>query len=119
MYAGWVCSGVGRICSPIGRDVLGLEVPPPFGLRVDVYVQLAKRENVLVVPSQTVQTGQEGEYVFLVKPDMTAAVTQVKVGRTVNGETEIVDGLSEGQTVVTDGQIRLAPGTKVYFTKGL
>jgi multidrug efflux system membrane fusion protein len=89
------------------------------GQFANVTLRLGEQENVLVVPSQTVQTGQEGEYVFVVKPDMTAAVTQVKVGRTVNGATEIVDGLSEGQTVVTDGQIRLAPGTKVYFTKGL
>jgi membrane fusion protein, multidrug efflux system len=72
-----------------------------------------------VVPSQTVQTGQEGDYVFVVQSDKTVKAQTVKVGRTVNGLTEILEGLSDGQTVVTDGQIRLVAGTKVYFTNGL
>lgn len=85
----------------------------------DVTLRLAQQENALVVPSQTVQTGQEGDYVFVVRPDKTVNVQKVKVGRTVNGVTEILDGLQQGQTVVTDGQIRLVAGTKVYFTNSL
>jgi membrane fusion protein, multidrug efflux system len=85
----------------------------------DVTLRLAEQENALVVPSQTIQTGQEGDYVFVVGPDKTVNVQKVKVGRTVNGVTEILDGLHDGQTVVTDGQIRLIAGTKVYFTKAL
>jgi multidrug efflux pump subunit AcrA (membrane-fusion protein) len=50
---------------------------------------------------------------------MTADVRQVKVGHTVNGQTEVQQGLSAGETVVTDGQVRLVRGTKVYFTKSL
>ena len=73
----------------------------------------------MVVPSQAVQTGQQGDYVFVAKPDMTVDVRQVKVGQTVNNQTQILEGLSVGETVVTDGQVRLVPGTKVYFTKGL
>jgi membrane fusion protein, multidrug efflux system len=84
-----------------------------------VVLRLAEQQNVLVVPSQTIQTGQQGDYVYVIKPDMTAAVQLVKVGRTVNNATEILQGLSAGETVVTDGQLRLAPGIKVYFTKGL
>jgi membrane fusion protein, multidrug efflux system len=85
----------------------------------NVTLRLAEQENAVVVPSQTVQTGQQGDYVFVVRPDKTVNVQKVKVGRTVNGDTEILDGLQPGQTVVTDGQIRLVAGTKVYFTNSL
>ena len=85
----------------------------------DVTLRLAEQENAVVVPAQTVQTGQEGDYAFVVKADKTVAVQKVKVGRTVNGLTEIVEGLQPGQTVVTDGQINLVTGTKVYFTNSL
>jgi membrane fusion protein, multidrug efflux system len=89
------------------------------GQFADVTLRLAEQQNALVVPSQTVQTGQDGDYVFTVQSDKTVKAQNVKIGRTVNGLTEILAGLSDGETVVTDGQIRLASGTKVYFTKGL
>lgn len=89
------------------------------GQFADVTLRLAEQQNALVVPSQTVQTGQDGDYVFVVQPDKTVKVQKVKLGRSVNGFTEIVSGLRQGQTVVTDGQIRLVDGTKVYFTKSL
>lgn len=85
----------------------------------NVILDLGKQQNVLVIPSEAVQAGQKGNYVFVVKPDMTVDVRQVKVGRTVNNQSEVLQGLSAGETVVTDGQVRLVPGTKVYFTKGL
>jgi membrane fusion protein, multidrug efflux system len=85
----------------------------------NVILRLAEQENVLVVPSAAVETGQHGTYVFVIKPNMTAEVRTVKTGRTVGGETEVTQGLAVGETVVTDGQIRLVSGTKVYFTKGL
>jgi membrane fusion protein, multidrug efflux system len=85
----------------------------------NVLLRLGEQQNVLVVPSQAVQAGQQGDYVFVAKPDMTVDVRQVNVGQTVNNETEILHGLSPGETVVTDGQVRLIPGTKVYFSKGL
>ena len=72
-----------------------------------------------MVPSQAVQTGQQGDYVFVTKPDMTVDVRQVKVGQSVNNQTQVFEGLSDGETVVIDGQVRLVPGTKVYFSKGL
>jgi multidrug efflux system membrane fusion protein len=84
-----------------------------------VSLKLNEQQNVLVVPSPAVQTGQQGTYVFVLKPDMTVDVRQVKTGQTVNDQTEILQGLSEGETVVTDGQIRLVPGSKVYVAKGL
>lgn len=85
----------------------------------NVVLNLGMQQNVLVVPSQAVQAGQQGDYVFVVKPDMTVEVRQVKMGNTANNLTEVLQGLSAGETVVTDGQVRLVPGTKVYFTKGL
>lgn len=84
----------------------------------NVLLRLNEEQNVLVVPSQAVQTGQQGDYVFVTKPDMTVDVRQVKVGQSVNNQTQVLQGLSEGETVVTDGQVRLVPGTKVYISKG-
>ncbi len=85
----------------------------------NVLLDLGEQQNVLVVPTQAVQSGQQGDYVFVVKPDMTVDVRQVKVGNTARGATEVQQGLSAGETVVTDGQVRLVPGTKVNFTKSL
>jgi multidrug efflux system membrane fusion protein len=85
----------------------------------NVVLNLGEQQNVLVIPSQAVQAGQQGDYVFVVKPDMTVDVRQVKVGATVKNQTEVTQGLSIGETVVTDGQVRLVRGTKVYFSKGL
>ena len=85
----------------------------------NVVLDLGEQQNVLVVPSEAVQAGQQGDYVFVVKPDMTVDVRQVKVGHTVNNQTEVLQGLSAGETVVTDGQVRLVPGTKVYVAKAL
>ena len=88
--------------------------PGQFG---NVSLGLGERPNVLVVPSQAVQTGQQGDYVFVVKPDKTVEVRTVKLGLAVRNQTEVLQGLSAGDTVVIDGQVRLVPGTKVYFTK--
>jgi membrane fusion protein, multidrug efflux system len=85
----------------------------------NVLLRLGEQQNVMVVPSQAVQAGQQGKFVFVVKPDMTVDVRQVTVGQTVENQAEILQGLSVGDTVVTDGQVSLVPGTKVYFTKGL
>jgi multidrug efflux system membrane fusion protein len=85
----------------------------------NVVLNLGEQQDVLVVPSQSVQAGQQGDYVFVVRQDKAVDVREVKVGQTVNNNTEILQGLTAGETVVTDGQIRLVPGTKVYFTKTL
>jgi membrane fusion protein, multidrug efflux system len=89
------------------------------GQFANVTLRLSEQENVLVVPSQAVQAGQDGDYVYVVKPDMTVDARPLKTGRTVNNVTEVEKGLAQGETIVTDGQVRLAPGAKVYFTKGL
>ncbi|HWU41161.1 MAG TPA: hypothetical protein VN203_26200, partial [Candidatus Acidoferrum sp.] len=59
------------------------------------------------------QAGQEGLYVFVVKPDFTVESRPVAVGRSLDGLTVVTRGLRPGETVVTDGQIRLVPGAKV------
>jgi multidrug efflux system membrane fusion protein len=60
-----------------------------------------------------VQLGQDGSYVFVVKPDQTAELRTVEVGRINGDETIISKGVSPGDTVVTDGQLRLVSGSRV------
>ena len=66
-----------------------------------------------MVPSQAVQAGQNGEYVFILKPDQTVEARTVKAGIIYNGSQIIDTGVKPGETVVTDGQVRLKTGTKV------
>ena len=88
------------------------------GQFVNVVMRLTLQPNATVVPSQSVQTGQVGKYLFVVKPDFTADLRPVVVGETVQGETVIEKGVAPGETVVTDGQLLLAPGSKVEIKKG-
>ena len=88
------------------------------GQFVNVVIRLTTEPNATVVPSQSVQTGQVGKYVFVVKPDETADLRPVVAGATVHGETVIEKGVTPGETVVTDGQLLLAPGSKVEIKKG-
>lgn len=83
------------------------------GQFVNVVLTLATRPHAIVVPSQAVQTGQQGSYLFVVKTDQTVESRAIVVGREVSGETVIEKGLSPGEQVVMDGQLRLAPGVKV------
>ncbi len=78
-----------------------------------VTVTLTTMHNVLVAPTQAIQTGQNNRYVFVVKPDLTVELRPVIPGNSYNQETVITSGLQPGERVVTDGQLRLAPGVKV------
>lgn len=89
------------------------------GLFVNVVLTLATQPNAIVIPSQAIQTGQNGQYVFIVKQDFTAEPRPVAVGRTVGEETVIEKGLQPGEKVVTDGQLRLIPGAKVEVKSAL
>jgi multidrug efflux system membrane fusion protein len=82
------------------------------GQFVDVALTLTT-ENALVIPTQAVQTGQKGAYVFVVKADSTVEARPVKVGRRLAREMTIDTGLAAGERVVTDGQLRLVPGARV------
>jgi multidrug efflux system membrane fusion protein len=83
------------------------------GQFVKVVLTLAEEPNAVVVPSQAVQGGQKGQYVFVVKPDLTVESRPVVLGLILNNETVIQKGLSPGENVVTDGQLHLYPGAKV------
>jgi membrane fusion protein, multidrug efflux system len=83
------------------------------GQFVNVSLRLATSRSAVVVPSQAVQRGQQGEYVFVVKPDMTVESRSVQLGQRIDGETVIRKGIEAGERVVTDGQLRLFPGAKV------
>lgn len=83
------------------------------GQFVNVVMTLAAQPNAIVVPSQAVQTGQNGQYVFVVKGDLTVEYRAIVVARTLDDETVIEKGLNAGEQVVTDGQLRLTPGAKV------
>jgi multidrug efflux system membrane fusion protein len=85
------------------------------GQFVDVVLRLGERPNAVVVPTQAVQTGQQGQFVFVIKSDMKVEQRPVKAGEAVGGETIIEEGLQPGERVVTDGQLRLVPGLPVVI----
>lgn len=83
------------------------------GQFVSATLRLSNQQNAVVVPSQAVQTGQSGFYVYVVKSDKTAELRPVLPGNDAAGLTVIQNGLQRGETIVTDGQLRLYPGAKV------
>jgi multidrug efflux system membrane fusion protein len=83
------------------------------GQFVQIALQLDELTNAVVVPSQAVQAGQNGQFIFVVKPDKTVEERPVTTGITFQGETVVSNGVKAGETVVTDGQLRLAPGVAV------
>jgi membrane fusion protein, multidrug efflux system len=78
-----------------------------------VTLRLATLPHAVVVPSQAVQTGQDGQYVFVVKPDSTVEQRPVTSAQRVDQDVVIDKGLRPGETVVTEGQLRLEPGSRV------
>ena len=89
------------------------------GQFVDVTLTLSEVPDTILVPSQAIQTGQDGSFVFVVERDMSAKARPVVVGDSIEGQTVIKSGLKGGETVVTDGQLRLFPGAKVKIKSGL
>lgn len=89
------------------------------GQFVNVLLTLTTEPNAVVVPSQAVQAGQKGQFVFVVKPDSTVQSRTVTVSRTINGQDVIAQGLQPGEKVVTDGQSNLVPGAKVQIKTAL
>jgi membrane fusion protein, multidrug efflux system len=88
------------------------------GQFVDVRLTLAVNRNAVVVPSQAIEAGQQGQYVYVVGKDLTVSLQPVVTGAVVGPDTVVSKGLSPGQQVVTDGQVRLAPGFKVEIKSG-
>jgi multidrug efflux system membrane fusion protein len=83
------------------------------GEYVDVVLTLAMEPGAIVVPTQAVQTGQSGQYVYVVKTDLTVESRKVVVDRTQGSLAIVANGLAPGERVVTDGQLRLSPGARV------
>ncbi len=83
------------------------------GQFVNVTVNMVSEKPVLVVPSRAVQPSQKGNYVFVVKPDSTVEMRIVAILRSAGGETALSQGVSDGETVVTDGHLKLVPGSRV------
>jgi membrane fusion protein, multidrug efflux system len=88
------------------------------GQFVNVALTLSTHPNAVVVPSRAVQTGQTGQYVFLVKADRTVESRPVVIGASLKDEIIVEQGLKPGEIVVTDGQLRLVPGTFVEVKQG-
>src|SRR5207249_11551757 len=82
------------------------------GQFVDVSMVLTSR-TAIVVPSQAIQPGQQGPYVFVVKPDQTVETRQITPGVRLGAETIVEKGLKPSERVVTDGQLRLVPGSRI------
>lgn len=83
------------------------------GQFVNVSVVLSQRPNSIVIPVQAVQTGQKGQYVYIVTPDNGVEMRPVRVAQSLDQVAVIDKGVAAGETVVTDGQLRLTPKSKV------
>jgi multidrug efflux system membrane fusion protein len=71
-----------------------------------------------IVPEAAVQSGPNGNYTFVVKQDSTVEIRPVRVATSRDGQALIVDGIKAGEKVVTDGQYRLRPGSRIVATTG-
>ncbi|MBI2514397.1 MAG: efflux RND transporter periplasmic adaptor subunit [Opitutae bacterium] len=85
------------------------------GQFVHVRTLVDTTRGVFVVPTTAVQTTQDGSTLYVVKTDKTVELRRVKVVRTDGDRTLLATGVNDGETVVTDGQLRLLPGVKVDF----
>jgi multidrug efflux system membrane fusion protein len=83
------------------------------GQFTDVILTLGIRKNAVVVPTNAIQTSQQGQFIYVVKTDNTVEMRQVTSAIVVGEDTIIEKGLTAGETVVTDGQLRLTPGAIV------
>jgi multidrug efflux system membrane fusion protein len=83
------------------------------GQFVRVTLRLTTRPNAVVIPNQAIQNGQDGQFVYVVKDDMRVEMRPVVTSTRVDQELVVDSGLRPGETIVTEGQLRLAPNTRV------
>lgn len=88
------------------------------GQFVRVTLRLTTRPNAVVIPNQAVQNGQDGQFVYVVKNDMRVEMRPVVTSTRVDQELVVDRGLQPGETVVTEGQLRLAPNSRVQVRPG-
>jgi multidrug efflux system membrane fusion protein len=89
------------------------------GQFVDVELFLTTDRDAVVAPSAAVQTGQDGSFVYVIKPDQTVEARKVVLARMSEDDAVIREGLKGGEKIVLDGQSRLGPGSKVDIKTGL
>ena len=89
------------------------------GQFVNVTLVLHTQPNAVVVPSQAVQNGQQGQFVFVIQRDMTVEMRPVTVNRNSNGQSIIDAGVKPGERVVIDGQVRLIPGSRIQIKQSV
>lgn len=85
------------------------------GQFVNINLQLTTERNATVVPTQAVQNGQQGPYLFVVKADKSVEARNVDLGPSDKTDVVIRKGVEAGETVVTDGQVRIVPGSHVEW----
>ncbi len=88
------------------------------GQFVRVTLKLGERPNAILIPSQAVQSGQDGTFVYVVRPDQRVDVRQVAAIQRIGDESVIERGIEPGETVVTEGTLRLVPGARVEERQG-
>ncbi len=86
---------------------------------VNATLTLNQNRNAVLIPSQAVQTGQNGSFVFVVDNQSQAHLRPIVAGAEIGGDTVIEHGVAAGETVVTDGQMLLAPGARVKIRSSL
>ena len=85
------------------------------GQFVNVVLSLYTQSDAVTMPSQAIQSGQHGQYVYIIKDDLTTEIRPVVVSRTYGNDSIIEKGLKPGEKVVTDGQLRIVPDAKVQI----
>jgi multidrug efflux system membrane fusion protein len=83
------------------------------GQFITVVMTLRTLDHATVVPSEAIQSGQKGQFAFVVKSDHTVETRLVTVGQTIDNQIVVESGIVPGETVVTDGQLRLFPGASI------
>jgi multidrug efflux system membrane fusion protein len=85
------------------------------GRFVNIILTLTNQAGAIVVPVQSVQTSQQGQFIYVVKADQTVEMRKITLDRTIGDEAVISSGLGAGETIITDGQLRATPGAKVQI----
>jgi multidrug efflux system membrane fusion protein len=88
------------------------------GQYLSIRVGLGFKDNCTTVPAEAVQTGQNGAYVYLVTSEDKAEMRPIKVGITHGGLAVVDEGLQPGDRVITEGHLRVAPGSPVRVLEG-
>jgi multidrug efflux system membrane fusion protein len=88
------------------------------GQFLNVTLRLTTQPGAITVPNQAVQNGQDGQFIYVVKEDQTVEARNVTPGPRVDQDLVILKGIDPGETVVTEGQLRLQPGSKVQTGEG-